>query len=96
MSAIAGVVQFATELMEALPPLAQAGMDIASTIGQGVGMLRSMANEDRGPTESEYEALRALNRHNHEEFQRLDSAAAQTAAPVGASNPGAAGEEAGS
>lgn len=67
----ASVADFAIKLVEALPQLITAGVDISNHVTQGVEMLRNMQRENRGPTRQEYEALRASNDRMHEEFQAL-------------------------
>lgn len=65
------VADFAIKLLQGLPPIVSAGMDIAGQIGQGMRMLQTMKDENRGPTAREYEALRALNEQAHNDFQTL-------------------------
>lgn len=65
------VASYATQLLSNLGPMIQAGVNVASHIADGVSALRSMQAQNRGPTQAEYDDLRASNKRLHDEFQQL-------------------------
>lgn len=67
----ASVASYAIQLMGSLPAMVQAGVNIVSHVSEGIDALRTMQAQNRGPTQAEYDALRASNKRLHDEFQRL-------------------------
>lgn len=65
------VADFAIRLMQNLPQMIQAGVNVAGQIQQGMDALQRMRDENRGPTQAEYDVLRASNSQLHSEFQAL-------------------------
>ena len=62
---------FALQALSALPGLIQAGIDVALLIQRTTAALQSMHEEDRDPTDSEWEALHSST---EDALARLDAA----------------------
>lgn len=68
------VAEFAIKLVSNLPQIASAGMSIFQQVQQGVAALTKMRDENRGPTNEEYEMLRQQNANAHIALQALGGA----------------------
>lgn len=74
----ASVADFALKLLNTAVPLVSQGIDLAARFQQGIAALSAMKAENRGPTQAEYDALRASNAAGHAEFQALGKGGADT------------------
>ena len=79
MSASA-VAEFALELLRDFPTMIESGLNVVGQIHEGMTMLENMRNEDRGPTQAEYEAMREKNAELHRQFQSLGGGDAEESA----------------
>lgn len=59
MGGTAEALQFAMQLLAALPQLIQAGSDVATLVTRSREQLQTMADEGRAPTAEEWDALNA-------------------------------------
>ena len=55
-----GAIAYALQLLQVLPSLISAGRDVVGLVSQGSAALKTMAAENRDPTDEEWTALNAL------------------------------------
>lgn len=52
-----GILDFADALLALVPQVLTAGQDVLNIIAKGRSTLQTMKNENRGPTQAEWDAL---------------------------------------